>query len=237
MSLGELIDKYHKHEATKDHDKIYALLGMASSQSREQFVPDYEVLWSKLLEKVISYPLGGQVQIYPWPLDQRAEIHGKGHVLGTLKMTRRDLTGIQYVEVWRRPDSNRRKDLLDEWILPMTASSVRDGEIVCLLQGASRPTIIRPYSDSQHSYDLYDHFLIVMIESNPMSDSRPEHPLHDFLLVWDWSQDSGTKSHAQQALDRVCGKSTRLLHSTLILKDAGTRGWGANENLRQCLRM
>jgi hypothetical protein len=153
-------------------------------------------------------------------------------VLGTLKMTRRDLTGIQYVEVWRRPDLNRRKDLLDEWILQMTASSVRDGDIVCLLQGASRPTIIRPYSVSEHSYDR---FIMVVIQSNSMSDSRPEYPLRDFLLVWDWGQDSRTKSHAQQALDRVCGKSTRLLHSTLILKDAGTHGWRAEQKLEAVL--
>jgi hypothetical protein len=28
--LGELVDMYHTHEATKRHDKVYALLGMSS---------------------------------------------------------------------------------------------------------------------------------------------------------------------------------------------------------------
>jgi hypothetical protein len=29
-SIGELIDKYHKHQTTMRHDKVYAQLGMAS---------------------------------------------------------------------------------------------------------------------------------------------------------------------------------------------------------------
>jgi hypothetical protein len=46
-SLGELIDKYNQHEAPKCHDRIYALLGMMSTElPRTDFVPDYRIPWS-----------------------------------------------------------------------------------------------------------------------------------------------------------------------------------------------
>ena len=40
--LGELIDMYHTHKATKRHDKVYALLGMSSDDPSEAGLqPDY----------------------------------------------------------------------------------------------------------------------------------------------------------------------------------------------------
>lgn len=36
--LGELIDMYHTHEATKLHDKVYALLGMSSNNHYHSFL-------------------------------------------------------------------------------------------------------------------------------------------------------------------------------------------------------
>jgi hypothetical protein len=126
----------------------------------------------------------------------------------------RDVRGVQHVEIWCRPGSTRVKELLvPKWVLPATAKPVQGGDIVCLLQGAWRPTIIRPQPEC-------DHFLIVIIESSPLDDIRLECPTRDFLLVWDWSQYPGTSlGVCHEALDRVCGKLTRLLHSTLIMKD------------------
>jgi hypothetical protein len=43
-SPGELLDMYHAHEATKRHDKVYALLGMSSDDLRKaKLLPDYRV--------------------------------------------------------------------------------------------------------------------------------------------------------------------------------------------------
>jgi hypothetical protein len=48
-SLGELIDMYYTHEATKLHDKVYALLGMSSDDARKaNLLPNYDVLWEEL---------------------------------------------------------------------------------------------------------------------------------------------------------------------------------------------
>jgi hypothetical protein len=85
-SLGELIDKYHKHEATKHHGKTYALLGMASNSDRHaDLMPDYNPPWSELLEKVIRPIMGDRIKVFIWHDKQRAEIYGKGHVRGKLR--------------------------------------------------------------------------------------------------------------------------------------------------------
>src|SRR4051795_4819938 len=40
--LGELVDMYHTHKATKRHDKVYALLGMSSDDlSEANLLPNY----------------------------------------------------------------------------------------------------------------------------------------------------------------------------------------------------
>jgi hypothetical protein len=52
-TLGELLDMYHAHKATKVHDKVYALLGMCSDDlSTARLEPDYTLQWSILMERV-----------------------------------------------------------------------------------------------------------------------------------------------------------------------------------------
>src|SRR4051812_45557292 len=58
-SLGELIDMYHTHEASKRHDKVYALLGMSTDDlSLARISPDYGVPWEELLKRIIKHLLG-----------------------------------------------------------------------------------------------------------------------------------------------------------------------------------
>jgi hypothetical protein len=43
-SLGQLVDMYHAHEATRRHDKVYTLLGMSSDDlNAASLNPDYKV--------------------------------------------------------------------------------------------------------------------------------------------------------------------------------------------------
>jgi hypothetical protein len=44
------------------------------------------------------------------------------------------------------------------WTLQPSAKSIQDGDLICLLQGASKPTIIRLCKD---------HFAIIMIAATP----------------------------------------------------------------------
>src|ERR1700753_2909540 len=63
-SLGELVDMYHTHKATKRHDKVYALLGMCSDDLREAGLnPDYTLPWSELMQRLIKCVLGNHVSV------------------------------------------------------------------------------------------------------------------------------------------------------------------------------
>ena len=63
-SLGELVDMYHAHEATKRHDKIYALIGMSlDNLSVAGLEPNYKIQWSILMQRLVKFLLGDQVSV------------------------------------------------------------------------------------------------------------------------------------------------------------------------------
>ncbi|KAF2195867.1 hypothetical protein K469DRAFT_734273 [Zopfia rhizophila CBS 207.26] len=181
--LGELIDMYHTHEATLRHDKVYALLGMSSDDlSAVGLSPDYMVSWKELLQRLVKFLLCEQVSVDTWDDGEMAVIRSRGRALDQLSSNTPEHLGY-----------NEEREA--HWTLQATAKSVRKGSLVCLLQGASKPTIIRPYKDR---------FAVIMIAATPLdaieneSDSvrRPELSQsitdfsRDFLIVWNWEKAS-----------------------------------------------
>ncbi|KAF1978281.1 hypothetical protein BU23DRAFT_587213 [Bimuria novae-zelandiae CBS 107.79] len=165
--LGEPIDMYHSHKATKLHDKVYALLGMSSVDGgRARLSPNYEFL------------LHEQVSVETGPGKQMA-------------------------------------------MLMSLAKQIREGDIVCLLQGAARPVIVRPCGD---------YFAVIRISSN-LLQALTVFP-RDFLLVWDWTEnlDFGEYGNLLKTNDWMSGylkseleshldKATRIWNYALILED------------------
>ncbi|GAB1205870.1 hypothetical protein APSETT445_004549 [Aspergillus pseudonomiae] len=83
LSLGELIDAYHTHDATLRHDKIYALLGMSSDgSSAKDLLPNYELPWEALFERLIKHVLSAHVSVRIGQDKDTAVIQAKGWVLG-----------------------------------------------------------------------------------------------------------------------------------------------------------
>jgi hypothetical protein len=80
---------------------------------------------------------------------------------------------------------------MQRWTLRPSAKSIQNGDIICLLQGASKPTIIRLCKN---------HFAIILIAATPLENIRIEGKYiawpnllqsvktftRDFLLFWDW---------------------------------------------------
>lgn len=156
-SLGELVDMYHAHKATKCHDKVYALLGMCSDDlSAAGLKPDYSLPWRVLMKRVVKFLLSDYVSIDTWNEKEAAIIKSKGRVLG--KVSKIDINnsseGGQNVEATINTSPGYEIDGSARWLLRTSAKSVRKGDLVCLLQGASLPTIIRARKD---------HFTIVVI--------------------------------------------------------------------------
>ncbi|RYP73052.1 hypothetical protein DL770_007853 [Monosporascus sp. CRB-9-2] len=213
--LGELIDMYHTHEATKRHDKIFALLGMSfDNPSVSGLSLKYTVPWETLFKQLIKLLLNSQVTVEIWA-EMTAVIESKGCILGKVSSVERDDRDDRQQVAITSKDASGYLRHERKWTLQPSAKSVQAGDLVCLLRGALKPTIIRPCKD---------HFSVVMIAA-PLkgigtedgSVGQPEEPIffpRDFLLVWNWETEhlNGEIGH----LD----KRTRLWNVALILEEA-----------------
>jgi hypothetical protein len=157
--LAELIDMLHTRKASDVRDKVYALLGMSSDDPDEGGLrPDYEVSWKELFQKPVKFILGKDITVEASNYTQRAVVKSKGYILGQVSSITSDsrqqvnITFTSKNAAWCLDDKM-------EWTLQASAKSIRENDIVCLLQGASKPTIIRL---------CQDHFAIVVIAVTPL---------------------------------------------------------------------
>ncbi|KAF7587281.1 hypothetical protein BBP40_007474 [Aspergillus hancockii] len=212
--LGELLDMYHAHEATIRHDKIFALLGMCSDDlDAVGLLPHYDIPWDLLFQRVIRHTLSEDVSIKTWPDKELALIRGMGYTLGRVSAAYGDKSRFdrQHVHIsfnstaksfgcvkvptqgW---DTGLHCNFV-EWTLRVSAQPVKPGDIVCILQGASKPSIVRLFNG---------YFGIIMTGVTPLQ-SKASSPtssrrfslweayrkpagnyLQDFLLVWNWEK-------------------------------------------------
>jgi hypothetical protein len=210
LSLGELVDMYHTRKATERHDKVYALLSMSSDDlSLAGLSPDYKVPWKTLLQRVIKFILSEEVSVETWDNKEIAVIEGKGCVLGQISSVETDgaRSDRQHVNIIFNDTPNSlqyKKEYGDQWTLQASAQSIRENDIVYLLQGTSKPVLIRACKD---------HFSLVMIAVTPRQGARTEsgnieshQPLpsiknfsRDFLLIWNW--EAGLENLQDRARD------------------------------------
>ncbi|CZR67942.1 related to heterokaryon incompatibility protein [Phialocephala subalpina] len=187
-SLAEFVDMFHTRQATNTRDKVYALLDMSSDDPEKAGLqPDYKISWEELFQQLVKFILGKDISVKTY--SQRAVIKCKGCILGQVSSVRRDDRQNANIEF-----RNTARDLggTMKWTLQASANPIQEHDIICLLYGASKPTIIRPYKD---------HFAVVVIAATPLNGSSSlEWPktsqlttqfLRDFLLVWDWENPQG----------------------------------------------
>jgi ankyrin repeat protein len=213
--LGELIDMYHTHGATKRHDKIFALLGMSRDNPGVSGLSlNYAVPWETLFEQSIKLLLSSQVSVEV-RAEMTAVIESKGCILGKVSSVERESRDDrqQVSIIFKDASGYLRRER--KWTLQPSAKFVQAGDLVSLLRGASTPTIIRPHKD---------HFSVVMIAA-PLKDigaedgsiGQPEEPIffpHDFLLVWNWGTQYSNEDIGHS------DKRIRLRNVALILEDA-----------------
>jgi hypothetical protein len=180
--------------------------------------PNYDVLWSCLFQNLIKYLLGGRMPVETWEDKTMAVIESKGHVLGRVGSIEDVQDGRKLVEIifvnelqlYAPPVVGR---FTNHWTLRPPLRSLESGDIVCLLEGASHPTIIRP---------CHDHFAVIMI-AVPLSKGNAENRgncrwpelwrsitdfSHDFLLVWNW--DKPPKSYRNKVFKNLIEPITRV---------------------------
>jgi ankyrin repeat protein len=241
--LGELIDMYHTHEATQRHDKVYALLGMSSDDlSKACLSPNYRVSWEELFQDLVRFLLYPEISVETLGHKQTALVKSKGCILGTVSLLQNDIASndSQSKEVIFKNTSSQPECTTGpgwgwstHWTPHHSAKSIRDDDLVCILQGASKPTIIRLCND---------HFDIIMIGANypekilELSQSIKAFPRH-FLLLWDWEKppeelrgegtcgawlrrNNGASEHSKTKFEGNLEEATRLWNIAMILEDS-----------------
>jgi hypothetical protein len=155
-SLGELMDMYHTHEATKPHDRIYALLGMCSDDLGEaNLLPNYGEPWEVTMQRLTTFLLGDNIEVRTWKDKNGTTIRGVGNFIGRVLWVQRDSESDdrEVIEI-SLLDHVSKSLKAAHWSLQLSARPVREGDIICLLRGARSPSIIRLFEF---------HFIIIMI--------------------------------------------------------------------------
>ncbi|GES61681.1 HET-domain-containing protein [Aspergillus terreus] len=216
--LGELIEMYNRHEATERQDKIFALLGMSvDNPMAAGLVPNYTLRWAEVFSQTIAFLLGGDVSAQTWEGHELAIIEGKGLVIGKVsKVDTVDAGDNQAIEIITTAASGR-PGVKCTLSLQSLSNAVREGDIVCLLSGASKPTIVRL---------CRDYFTIVRIQVPMQLKGARNTIMHEFLLLWDWegSRQRSSEVAEYNTLMEVLGppgthsqRMMRLWHAAMIL--------------------
>ncbi|KAL8365088.1 hypothetical protein RB595_004080 [Gaeumannomyces hyphopodioides] len=189
--LGELVDMYHTRKATVPLDKVYALLGMSSDDPAAKIEANYTSSWEDLLRKLVHFSLSNQMSVSTSDGEEVAVIEAKGYVLGEVSSA-----GDDVKITWKTAPghSDAKGEPSSPFTFQASAKAIKKGDVVCLLQGASRSTIIRPC----------DGFSTIIRIAGPPTDRLPKwsHSITtfptDLLLIWDWDE-SRRKSQAGES--------------------------------------
>ncbi|KAL8399981.1 hypothetical protein RB594_000402 [Gaeumannomyces avenae] len=187
--LGELVDMYKDRKATDLRDKVYALLGMSSDDPDD---PDaaglsasYAIPWRDVFRDAVHFCLSYQASVITWDGKEVAVVEADGRFLGQVISAHTDKQHVRIT--WRNVfmfNQDGQGELTpSDSTFRASVNTVKKGDFVCLLKGASSPTIIR----------LHDDYSVIILSAVPRTsmspqwaDSIPSFPTR-FLLVWDWS--------------------------------------------------
>ncbi|KAH8727781.1 ankyrin repeat-containing domain protein [Phaeosphaeriaceae sp. PMI808] len=241
---------YHTHEATERHDKVYALLGMSSDDTgRVKLFPNYQEPWEDILQRLAKFVVGDKLSVEVWPNKEAVIFRGKGCILGTISTVDSDIgwdKGQSLNVFWRnifvQPENTRETST--RWTIQDSAKSIHKGDLICHLEGAARPTIIRLQQDFSAA--------IVIAAQPPRSIPNMGRFLEwsevpwstkactrEFTLVWDWDWDrslerlsnlrqlkawmhstSWRPENERQELEGHLGEAGRYWNHGLLLGDA-----------------
>ncbi|KAK3348909.1 heterokaryon incompatibility protein-domain-containing protein [Lasiosphaeria hispida] len=229
--FGELVDRYQACQATVRHDKVFSLLGMSSDDwLPDGLLPNYEQPWEDLLQRLVRYLIGDQVSVETWPDTEMVVVRGVGRILAAIS----DISFVAGTQVASlTPTKSSGWAGLDGGLpLQAWAKPLQVGDLVCILQGALGPVIVRPHAD----------YFSIVVTCPPFTveneDLNPEQGLeYNFLLVWDWETEPeispGKESEFAGWLGRrvpqclneeaqaLAGKQVRLRDKAFILEDMG----------------
>jgi hypothetical protein len=209
--------------------------------------PDYEVPWEKLFQQLVRFLLCKDVSVEIWNDGEMAVIKSKGCILGRVSSVENDISwdDRQHVDITSKNTPGylgQEMEWSARWTLQAPAMPIRKDDLICLLQGVSKPTIIRLYKD---------YFAIIAIASTPVEDVRAENGRlkwpelsrlitifpREFLLIWHWEKSYGrlqdqeeyeslrknysrASEHSSAGLEDDLDQAVRLRNVVSILEDS-----------------
>jgi hypothetical protein len=195
-SLIKLIDMYRDREATIPSDKIFALLGMTSdAQVAHSIRPNYDLPPEALFDQVTEYCFGSKVKITHATGD-RPKIKARGVLIRKIESAknsddRYDLQGVS-MKFFRSLEASRYEACWGYcWTLRRTAIAAKRGDLICFLEGAPMPSLVRTDEDR---------FAVVIVAIQPLHSLEEGSKWHGydfqgidfasdsliFFLSWDW---------------------------------------------------
>lgn len=172
---------YHNLNATHRHDRVFALLGMATDDiGKARLLTDYSVPWDELFRRLLYSLCGAKIHIQTWPNNDKAEISGLGGVIGSVHGILRYMDGRQRLQVKFNDSLDQYENYQEswtEWTLEATVNDVRSGDIIYLLEESPKPMIIR------RNEKLFD--VVVLAMRPPVSTYSGMFP-RNLRLVWNW---------------------------------------------------
>jgi hypothetical protein len=205
--LGELVDMYHTNNATVCLDKVYALLGMSDDNPHAAGLEsNYELAWGDVLRTLVHFCLSKSISVNVSTEDgaeATVVIEAKGYILGQVSSagegTYRDQEQSnrttqhdkQHMRITWKDAPNHSNEKETSFTFRALAKAVKKGDVICLLQGARTPTIIR----------LHECVSTIIRIAVPPTDSIQKRVASitaypdNLLLLWDWNE-SQTKWHS-----------------------------------------
>jgi hypothetical protein len=163
IPLLELIETFRSWNATKAIDKVYALLNFSSDAYNEPTLqPDYTISEHLLATRLVQFAFPGcTMEPHGDPQSNAVTFEIEGFVLGTIngKWSGKDnmrswtFQSKNYSKQSQPPDLTFNARVLElfehQWQIDILSERRLDLDYyVCLLRGASRPTVLR-YKDGQ----------------------------------------------------------------------------------------
>ncbi|RAL02265.1 HET domain-containing protein [Aspergillus ibericus CBS 121593] len=170
LSIGELVSMYRNHNVIKQHDKVYALLGLSSDSNSAVLAPDYERPWHEVFRQAAQHVFAKcsvEICYEPETAIIRVAFNQICQKLG-------------YCDKW-----------MAEWSLQASGDLLQDGDIICLLEGLSQPSVLRLCAD-------YYTVVIPVVKPKEWVQNTEDnvrgggnysaHGLYDILLGWKASE-------------------------------------------------
>lgn len=242
--LAELLDLYHNRDATDRRDKVYALLGM-STDTPSGLMPDYRISWKYLFGQLMKSLLPENASVITCHQTETAVIKSKGCILGTVNGGSPGRAWEDSQKVWVDLRNGNEGSIAVRWTLQASAKRIHTGDIICLLQGASQPTVVRMYEDyfavianaiDPIIRERKKHYDTVAVQDLYLDLCSQTHFPHEFLLVWNWKvsgedTESDEETESDRNLDFFLNNraiscedpamTERLTNMGLILRDMG----------------